>query len=561
MSDLFEKPPSRRKKVAEYFYRNESGEVLYKKIRYQPKSFSLARPDGHGGWINNIKGISPILYNLPDLVQGIAAGKSIYIVEGEKDVETLKAKGLVATSSFSGAGPGKWLKQYNGTFKHANVIIIQDNDTPGKQFAEEIAENLCGVAESVKLIDLTRKWADLPEHADISDAFAHERDDSKVLADLNELISQTPEYISVQQKKPEKASVVKCDEKFADLFAKTNYTAINGNTCEICAAPPYYRQLANFVAWIESEKTIGDGLEQEKSYGIAGRLCGGRKLPSITVPASEFSRMGWVTDQWGLTCNINPGPAVKDKLRHCIQQISHNIISATELNCTGWYRDPQAGWIFLNRFESIGGHDIEVRLESRLVNYYFPKKNDARRIEAIQATLDLVKIAPHRIILPLLALTFLSPLNEFLKEAGYEPRFVYFLVGTTNCFKSTLAALFLAFFGKFNGGNLPMTFLDTANAILYQSFLCKDVLTCVDDFKPSNSVDVTRMNDAVQRIIRAYGEREGRSRLSARSELMANHPPRGNVIITAEQMPNVGESGVADASSRMRFVKVVLRKK
>lgn len=546
MSDLFSnsKHFQKRRIIAKYPYCDADGVLLFKKIRYQPKNFVLARPDGQGGWIYNMKGVKPVLYHLPDVIQGVSQKQPIFIVEGEKDADTLKSHGLIATSTFSGAGKGKWLKQYNDYLAHATAVIIQDNDDIGKQFAESIAESLRGIADSLKLIDLTQHWPELPEHGDISDVFMREKNDVQVLTELQNLIAQTSEYLSAPVEKQETAPTIKtkCDEGFAELFKGSDYTAINGNTFEIAE----YRQLCNFVAWIVSEKTMDDGSgEPQKTYVIAGRHANGRALSRITISSGEFGSMNWVTDKWGLTCNINPGVAIKDRLRHCIQQISNKIDCEMEFTHTGWYHDPQNGWIYLNGSESVGADSIKVTLTGRLSNYFFPKSDDTRLPNALKATFDVLKVTPRKITLPLLAFTFLTPLNEFLKQAGYEPRFISILVGATNCGKSALTALFLSFFGKFNGGTLPMTFLDTGNAIIHQAFLCKDILSCVDDYKPSNAGDITRMDEIVQRIVRSFGEREGRTRLNAKSELMENRPPRGNVIITAEQMPNVGESGVS----------------
>ena len=46
-------------------------------------------------------------------------------------------------------------------------------------------------------------------------------------------------------------------------------------------------------------------------------------------------------------------------------------------------------------------------------------------------------------------------------------------------------------------------------------------------------------------MIRAYGDRVGRGRLRADSSFMAARQPQGNAIITAEYLPDVGESGTA----------------
>ncbi|MDP4153269.1 MAG: DUF927 domain-containing protein [Bacillota bacterium] len=553
MADLFSDKPEvqqKRHKVAEYLYVDTTGEVVHKKIRYEPKGFIQAKPDGKGGWVYNLKGIQPILYNLPAVVQGIQDGQPIYIVEGEKDVETLKKHKKIATCNTHGAGEGKWLSQYNKYLYNSIIIIIQDNDEIGKAFAEEIAESLWGKAKSVKLIDLTISWPELPEHGDISDVFTMVHNDAEVLKKLNEIIENTPNYISKSVPKVQPDSEYECDAEFKGLFSRSGYTAIDGNTNQVVLHKECnrwqvdYKPICNFVAWCTGEKTTDDGIETKKTFAIKGKHASGRELPEIEVQAADFNNMNWITKMWGFSCNLNPGTTIKDRLRHCIQQISRNLKSETVYTYTGWrlYREK---WIYLHGKGAVGAKDIDVKLEGRLSNYHLPGENPDEYARAVKDSMKLFNVAPQHIIFPLLAFTFLSPLNEFLKQAGHEPKFVYFLMGKTGTGKSTLAALFLSFFGRFNNTDLPLSFMDTANAIVNQVFLCKDNVICIDDYKPSTRNDVNRMDNVAQNILRSYGERTGRNRLNSNSTLMKQRAPRGNAIFTGEQPPNVGESGTA----------------
>ena len=145
----------------------------------------------------------------------------------------------------------------------------------------------------------------------------------------------------------------------------------------------------------------------------------------------------------------------------------------------------------------------------------------------------------------MLAFTFLTPLNEFLHQANYEPKFVLCLLGKTGTRKSTMAALFLSFYGRFNGSDLPLSFRDTANSIMYNAFSLKDVLTCIDDFHPSVRKEVNRLTETAQLVMRGYGDRIGRGKLKSDSTPMESRPPQGNAIITAERAPDIGESGTA----------------
>ena len=70
-------------------------------------------------------------YRLPELLEAIALEQRVFIVEGEKDVETLARYGIPATCNAMGAG--KWKADLAEHFAGADVIVIPDNDDAGPQ--------------------------------------------------------------------------------------------------------------------------------------------------------------------------------------------------------------------------------------------------------------------------------------------------------------------------------------------------------------------------------------------------------------------------------------------
>jgi len=138
--------------VATYDYTDPNGKLLYQVVRYEPKAFAQRRPDGKGGWEWNLKGVTPVLYCLPELLKAVKEGTDIYIVEGEKDVNRLKAERLVATCNPGGAG--KWRPQYSDSLAGANCIIIGDYDIPGQNHAKQVANMTYGKAKSLKVLEL-----------------------------------------------------------------------------------------------------------------------------------------------------------------------------------------------------------------------------------------------------------------------------------------------------------------------------------------------------------------------------------------------------------------------
>lgn len=97
---------------------------------------------------------------------------AVFVVEGEKDCDTLHKLGYDAVSGEDGAGPGKWRPEYTEQLKGLPVVIFQDNDQTGKDYAQETAAALHGVASSVQVLDLTQVWPNMPEKGDISDLVA-----------------------------------------------------------------------------------------------------------------------------------------------------------------------------------------------------------------------------------------------------------------------------------------------------------------------------------------------------------------------------------------------------
>ncbi len=190
-----------KKVVKTYNYTDVAGNLFFQVIRYEPKGFLQRRPDGKGEWIYNLKDVRLVPYNLPELIKA----DSVIIVEGEKDVETLKVIGITATCNPMGAG--KWRPEYNQYFKGKKIAIIPDNDEPGKNHALQVAKNLKGIAESVKIIDLP----DLKDKEDITDFLKSGGTKEKLI----EIIEATPEWI------PEKSSFQNIGMpliKLGDLF-------------------------------------------------------------------------------------------------------------------------------------------------------------------------------------------------------------------------------------------------------------------------------------------------------------------------------------------------------
>lgn len=153
-----------------YDYRDERGALLFQVVRLAGKGFRQRRPDGRAGWENTIARTRRVLYRLPELLAA-PAGATVYIVEGEKDVDTLRKLGAIATCNPMGAGKWSHVEGARTALHGRRVVIIRDADEPGRAHAAQVALSLASSAASVRTVELPKKdvtdWIDaggtLPE--------------------------------------------------------------------------------------------------------------------------------------------------------------------------------------------------------------------------------------------------------------------------------------------------------------------------------------------------------------------------------------------------------------
>lgn len=139
------------KVVAEYDYLDSDGTLLYQVLRLQPKSFRQRMPDGNGGWINTIKGVKRVPYHLTEW-QDEPSKKLIIFVEGEKDADNAAKLGFKSTAIAGGASA--WRPEMADYFVGRSVVLIPDNDEPGRTFVNTVAADLEHVARMVKIVEL-----------------------------------------------------------------------------------------------------------------------------------------------------------------------------------------------------------------------------------------------------------------------------------------------------------------------------------------------------------------------------------------------------------------------
>ena len=176
--------PKRGKHTNTYPYLDENGSLLFEVWRYaDPKSFAQRRPDPTqpSGWKWSLGDVRRVLYRLPDLAAADPA-QTVFVCEGEKDCDRLVSLGLVATTSPQGSS--SWAKADSKVLAGRQVVVLPDNDPPGRQYVLKVARDLVDKAASVRIVDL----AGLPHKGDVSDWL----DQGHTVAELRELAAAAP---------------------------------------------------------------------------------------------------------------------------------------------------------------------------------------------------------------------------------------------------------------------------------------------------------------------------------------------------------------------------------
>ena len=101
-----------------------------------------------GGWIYDKKDTIIVPYHLPEIIKA----SEVIVVEGEKDADCLTYLGFTATTNPFGAG--NWPEDFGKYFKGKEVVMIPDNDNPGRRHMDKVAANLQGHAAFIRLLDL-----------------------------------------------------------------------------------------------------------------------------------------------------------------------------------------------------------------------------------------------------------------------------------------------------------------------------------------------------------------------------------------------------------------------
>lgn len=148
--------------VDRHDYQDASGKVIYQKLRIEPgdngrsKKYSFLNP-ANGQYK---KPCESVLYHLPDVI----AAKIVVICEGERKADIIKSWNYPGTCLDAGAD-SKLTPAMVEVLTGKSLIILPDNDEPGRKYCDNIIAAMREKASSIKVIELPG----LPPKGDIVD--------------------------------------------------------------------------------------------------------------------------------------------------------------------------------------------------------------------------------------------------------------------------------------------------------------------------------------------------------------------------------------------------------
>jgi putative DNA primase/helicase len=138
------------------------------------------------GWIIGAMPSPRPLYRLPDLLG--RPNEPVYVVEGEKCADAMASLGLLSTTSAAGANAAD--KSDWTPLAGREVVILPDNDEPGKKYAADVAAILATLTPParVRIVNLLDAWPDLADGEDIADVVERVKDADAIKAKLDALV-------------------------------------------------------------------------------------------------------------------------------------------------------------------------------------------------------------------------------------------------------------------------------------------------------------------------------------------------------------------------------------
>ncbi len=216
--------------TATYTYTDDQGQPVQEVVREERGTPSgghekrfvqrFASPTGNGKWVKRKpEGFTPVLYNLPAVIDALNSGREVWLVEGEKDAHSATKAGLIATTNPGGSG--SFHPEMAASLAGGTIHIVVDRDSAGFKRALTLRDLLAPLGSNLRVFMpvVPDDKADLTDHLDAGFGINDLVEISLVDAQLLQLQSEVTKILSQITTSHDEA-IAQLDQKTEDSQEK-----------------------------------------------------------------------------------------------------------------------------------------------------------------------------------------------------------------------------------------------------------------------------------------------------------------------------------------------------
>lgn len=272
-------------------------------------------------------------------------------------------------------------------------------------------------------------------------------------------------------------------------LSKSRY-AINNGTLFFLKSEDKVAPISNFVTYVTEKLNFKNGKDTETLYNVQCVILDepNKKLPKQIITVEQYQKFNFILgSSWDKFAIMKAGSTNTDKLREVTQLISRKTMEEKNIYAHTGFTKINGESCYLYHGGIIGNVEgIATDLSTDKLQRYCFTDTAFDTKQALQRSLSILDLANTNITIPLLATTYLAPLTTMLSEENIHADYILFIQGKTGTRKSSVTAVMLSHFGKFDRDHFPSSFRDTLNSIEKKSFILKDSINVVDDYNPEN---------------------------------------------------------------------------
>jgi hypothetical protein len=494
------------------------GEKTFTQQAYLPDHEDAGQrgcPEGYV-WGRETHGIDPVLYHLPEVTEAADNGKVVFVVEGEKDVKTLREWGFVATTPPQGAG--EWEPQYTDALSGAKVVILPDNDAEGREHAQMVAQEVLPVAESVRILSLP----DLPKRGDVTDW----AETGGTAGKLKNFVQETPDFTPKADGRSRNGSgesASESGERYVKKHGRIIHVKPTGNGKEKRSV------VSDFVAEITQEVTRED---ETRLYHIEGETRQGQPF-DLNIEASEFERSRVLKSEIGAAAGAQA--AVRAGMaRHvpaALKMISDDVEQRRRYGRTGWSED---GFLL----PGLTHDDVDMELPDALP---YRVHDDANLQRGKTALDNLIRARDPRKTAPVISFFLTGPV---VRHVDHLKRYGFFIKGLTGTLKTSWSQAAMCLYGpRFIQDEMLLKMGEgmTRNAAMKLASVAHDLPILFDNYKQSTGRGDRDFINLIHNVIEG-GEK---ARLDRNSQLREQREIRAWPMVTGEDLPDTDAASLA----------------